>query len=94
MGLKSLIPLLIVAALGAGAYALSTSGLLDTSTQITTFETDIATLESEVLVRVGQINAINLDTSIFTRSDYKALKDIGAGLPTPVVSRQDPFAGL
>ena len=93
--IKTLASLLVFSALIGGVYLASQKyGLLDTSAQLQAYETSVANLEREVFVRLGQINAITLDTTIFTRTEYKALKDLRVELPKPVVSRTDPFADL
>jgi hypothetical protein len=92
--IKTLLSVGIFAAFLGGLYLLSTSGLLDTTVQITQYETAITELVGNLVTPLATVNAIQLDTSLFTRSDYKALKNVSQPLPTPSVSRVDPFAGL
>jgi len=92
--IKTLLSVGIFAALLGGLYLLATSGFLDTTVQITQYEQDITKLEGDLVKPLATVNAIQMDTSLFSRPDYKALKNVSQPLPTPSVSRVNPFAGL
>lgn len=91
--IKPLLALLTIAALAGGAYfAINKLGLLDTTAQLSAYETSVADIERESALRVNQINSITLDAGVFERADFRSLNDIRVELPAPVVSRSDPFA--
>ena len=94
--LKSLLILLGFSLFAYGVYfVFTTYDVFSTAkTKAETVEMETARLEREVLSHLTQIAEIKFDETIFSREDYKSLKDLSVQLPQPRVSRPNPFADL
>jgi len=94
--LKSLVMLLVFCAIAGGAYWLLVSsdilGLAQTRKEDVELET--AQLEAEVLSKLGDVERIKLDNSLFMREDFVSMRDLTTKLPQPLLARPNPFADI
>ncbi len=88
---KTTISVIVAIIIVAIAYFYYT-GTTATSTNLVS--SDNASVGTQVLGLLNQIQSLHIDNSVFTDPGYKTLRDFSVPIPTVDVGRPNPFAPL
>jgi len=75
-----------------GIYMYAGSG--GTGSQLTTTPTSSATAGADLLVALANLQAVKLDSSIFSDPLFESLSDFGVTIPAQPIGRPNPFLPL
>jgi hypothetical protein len=96
---KTYIALIVIVVLAAGAYFYfqgnpSNSAISSLESVISPASSDAREVGNRVLILLNQINALNIDETIFESPAYKSLVDYTITVPEQNVGRPNPFAPI
>ena len=94
--LKSILAIVIIIAVAAGAYFYYEGSATPAGTSLS--ESDNSSTDGSIGIHVlsllNQIKTLKIDTSLFSSPAYQSLRDYTVAIPQVSVGRANPFAPL
>lgn len=92
--LKHVIALLVIAALVGVFYYLASQDVLfiNQHERAVAVQEETADLRDDVIAPLNRLRTIDIDASLFSSTEYVALKNMSVELSEPRLERSNPFA--
>ncbi len=89
-----IIILIVIAVVGGGVYWYRQNYAVKSDTNVAVSVTSTPKVGQKTLTLLGQVKALNLDTSIFNDQAFISLQEYNKIIPEQPVGRINPFAPL